>query len=163
MGKITMLPIESSYWDDKKLLPHPSDTPPGHRFLFTHSEPNGRIITGETGGKTVTDDKGNAYTIDAKPTHWTNFYNKYDVYEKGEPNPPVDTEIGRGLIVTTDLIKNGFTIPDDDGEVIAKTPYAYIGKVRAPFICSLNGRVITILGLENFYSQMLHLHYYVRK
>jgi len=84
MGRLTFRPLDISYWDDKLILKHPSETPSGYKFLFTHSDPSGRCITGSAHERTVIDDRGNAHSVGGTPTHWTNHYTEYDVYMSNE-------------------------------------------------------------------------------
>jgi len=163
MGRLTLRPNDPSYWLDKLIMPHPSTTPDGYRFLFTHSDPVGRHITGESGGRTVINDRGDAYTEGGKPTNWTNFYNEYDVYEKCEPPPPKESQIGQGLVVTSSLIKNGYKIPEMYTDIITeKVPSAYCGLMR--FVCRYleDGRTIKIENLDSFYDKMIVVNYYVK-
>ena len=47
MSRLTFKPHDRSYWDDKLIIPHPSETPDGYQFLFTQSLENFRISLNE--------------------------------------------------------------------------------------------------------------------
>jgi hypothetical protein len=166
MSRLTIRPLDISYWDDKIVLPSPSDAPAGYRFLFTHSEPDARTILGAVRTETVTSHDGRQHSVGGTPTHWHQHYSEYDVYQRGSPPPPAPTEVHQGLVVTTSLITSGYRIPDDYTDIDThRAPHCSgcAGSMR--FVCRYadDGRTILIDGLSDLYSHMIVLSFYVRK
>lgn len=84
MGYLTFKPFDSSFWDDKKVLRHPSDTPSGFRFLFTQRVNTGRIITDSKESVPSSSEAKPKYFI--TPKTWNDTFLDIDVYEPIKPS-----------------------------------------------------------------------------